>query len=123
LVFALSATGICTAKVPDLVGNWTGPHEGFHKGQETVQQPEEGVVSLIIMEQNDRLFTGNLTYKMANGDEGVDGFAGAIGFDNKTLYIAEFGKGFEMGIEVCVVLAARLPIFDPKLRQIDLSII
>ena len=97
LVFALLATGICTAKVPDLVGNWTGSHEGYHKGQGTVEQLEEGVVSLVINEQNDRVFMGNLTYRMANGAEGTDGFAGAIGSDNKTLYIAEFGTGYDLG--------------------------
>ncbi len=97
LFVALSATGICTAKVPDLVGNWTGSHEGYHKGQGSVEQLEEGVVSLVINEQNDRIFMGNLTYRMANGDEGTDGFAGAIGSDNKTLYIAEFGTGYDLG--------------------------
>jgi hypothetical protein len=97
LVLVLSATGICTAKVPDLVGNWTGSHEGYHKGEGTVEQPEEGVINLIIMEQKDRLFTGNLTYRMVNGAEGVEGFAGAIGSDNKTLYIAEFGEGYDLG--------------------------
>jgi len=53
-------------------------------------------VSYAITEQNDRLFTGNVTY-MENGKEMVEGFAGAIGLDNKTLYVAEFNEGYTFG--------------------------
>jgi hypothetical protein len=32
-----------------------------------------------------------------NGTEIVEGLAGAIGLDNKTLYIAEFNEGYALG--------------------------
>jgi len=57
---------------------------------------ENGSISLVITEQNDRLFTGNLT-AMLNGEEIVKGLAGAIGLDNKALYIAEFDQGYDIG--------------------------
>ncbi|MHB8120465.1 MAG: hypothetical protein ACYDHX_17400 [Methanothrix sp.] len=36
-------------------------------------------------------------YKLENGTEIVEGFFGAIGLDNKTLYIAEFNEGYDLG--------------------------
>jgi hypothetical protein len=48
------------------------------------------------MEQNDRFFAGNLTYKMEDEAEGVETFFGAIASDNKTFYIAEFDKGYDI---------------------------
>jgi hypothetical protein len=97
LVLAISATGIGTAKVPDLVGNWTGFGKGYYEGEGYFGQGENDAVNLTIMEQRDRLFIGNMTYKLPNGTEIVEGFAGAIGLDNKTFYIAEFDSGFDMG--------------------------
>lgn len=97
LVLVLSTTGICSAKVPDLVGNWTGFDEGYFEEVGYVEPTENRVVNLTIMEQRERLFTGNITYKLANGTEIVEGFAGAIGLDNKTFYIAEFDRGYDIG--------------------------
>jgi hypothetical protein len=50
-----------------------------------------------IDEQKDRLFAGNLTIKLKNETTASGGFAGAIGLDNKTLFITRFDKGHSLG--------------------------
>ena len=90
------AMGICAAEVPNLVGNWTGTQNGYVNEDGVAKLFENGSISLVITEQNDRLFTGNLTYTI-NGAELVKGLADAIGLDNKTHYIAEFDQGYDMG--------------------------
>ena len=96
LILAFLATGICAAEVPNLVGNWTGTSNGYFNEDGVAKLSENGSVSLVITEQDDRLFAGNLT-AMLNGAEIVKGLAGAIGLDNKALYIAEFDQGYDMG--------------------------
>jgi homoaconitase/3-isopropylmalate dehydratase large subunit len=80
VLLAFLAMGIGTAEIPDLMGNWISTQNVF----------------LVIVEQNDWIFTGYLTYMM-NGTEIVENFAGAVGLDNKTLYIAEFNEGYDFG--------------------------
>jgi len=58
---------------------------------------ENGSFILTFVEQKDRIFAGNMTFKLNNEAEGGKGFAGAIGLDNKTLYFAEFDKGYTLG--------------------------
>jgi hypothetical protein len=53
-------------------------------------------INIDVTEQKDRLFTGNISYTL-NGTKVVEGFAGAIGLDNKTFYIAEFKEGYDYG--------------------------
>ena len=96
VLMAFLATGVCIAEVPDLLGNWTGSTTGYAAKDGFYKLMENDSISLAIVEQKDRLFTGNITY-MQNGNEMVEGFAGAIGLDNKTLYIAEFDKGYDLG--------------------------
>jgi tetratricopeptide (TPR) repeat protein len=96
VLMAFLSIGICTAQVPDLVGNWTGSQNAYVAGDAAYKLSENESVSLAIVEQKDRLFTGNLTY-LLNGKVIVEGFAGAIGLDNKTLYIAEFNEGYDFG--------------------------
>jgi hypothetical protein len=96
LLLVFLATGICAAEIPNLVGNWTGSQNGYVNENGVAKLFENGSIGLVITEQNDRLFTGNLTYTL-NGAEIVEGLAGAIGLDNKTLYIAEFDQGYDMG--------------------------
>ncbi len=57
---------------------------------------ENGSISYSITDQKDRLFKGNMTYTI-NGTEIAEGFAGAIGRDNKTFHLAEYDKGYDMG--------------------------
>ena len=96
LVLVFLATGITAAKVPDLQGNWTGSWSGYDDGKGYSNVSENGSILFNFEEQKDRLFIGNLTIKLKN--ETVDsGLAGAIGLDNKTLYISEFKKGYSLG--------------------------
>lgn len=95
LVLVFLATGICTAKVPDLIGKWTGSYNGEVSG--SAKLPENKSLNVTVVEQKNRLVTGNMTYKLENGTGIVEGFAGAIGLDNKTLYIAEFKEGYDLG--------------------------
>ena len=96
LVLVFLATGICAAEVPNLLGKWTGVESWYGKVNESTKLIEDKSLNLTVEEQKDRLFTGNLTY-MENGTKIVEGFSGAIGLDNKTLYIAEFKEGYDLG--------------------------
>jgi hypothetical protein len=97
LAMLFLATGICMAEVPDLVGNWTGLESWYGEVNGSVKLIENEGLNLTVAEQKNRLFTGNLTYKSENGTEIVEGFSGAIGLDNKTLYLSEFNEGYDMG--------------------------
>jgi hypothetical protein len=96
LVLAFSATGICAAEIPDLVGNWAGSGPGYQEGTGYVEDAGYVTLSLSIVEQMGRVFTGNMTYQV-NGTDVVEGFVGAIGADNKTFYIAEYVSGHDLG--------------------------
>ena len=96
LVLVFLATGISAAKVPDLQGNWTGSWSGYDDGKGYSNLSENGSILFNFQEQKDRLFVGNLTIKVKN--ETYDsGFSGAIGLDNKTLYISQFDNGYSLG--------------------------
>jgi hypothetical protein len=93
LIFLI--TGICSAQIPDLLGNWNASGNGYIAGDGFYTLPENSL-NFSITEQNGRLFAGNVTY-MENGTEAVEGFAGAVGLDNKTLYRVEFSEGYSLG--------------------------
>ena len=97
LVLVFLATGICAAEVPDLLGKWTGLESWYGAVNGSAKLAENESLNVTVVEQKNRLFTGNLTYKSENGTEIVEGFSGAIGLDNKTLYFAEFNEGYDMG--------------------------
>jgi hypothetical protein len=58
---------------------------------------ENGSIRFNIDEQKDSLFAGNATITLKNETVASGGFAGAIGLDNKTLFIASFDKGYLLG--------------------------
>lgn len=95
VLLAISTTGICAAELPDLVGIWAGKGPGYNDETGYVVDADN-TINFSIMEQNGRLFNGELTYYL-NGTEVVEGFAGTISPDNKTFYIAEFGSGYDVG--------------------------
>ncbi len=95
LLALVFSAGICIAEVPSLVGNWSGSGMGYYKG--VIEKEENGSVILNITEQDDRIFIGNVTFKQENGTYKVEGFAGAIGMDDRTLYMAEFNEGYDLG--------------------------
>jgi hypothetical protein len=97
LVLVFLATGICAAEVPDLLGNWTGSWNGYDDGMGFSNSTENGRFIFTFEEQDDRIFAGNLTINMGNETVVSEGFAGAIGLDNKTLYVAEFDNGYALG--------------------------
>ena len=97
LVPILLVTGTCGAEIPDLLGKWTGLESWYGEVNGSAKLTENESLNVAVTEQKNRLFTGNLTYKEANGTEISEGFAGAIGLDNKTLYFAEFNEGYDMG--------------------------
>ncbi len=97
LAMVFLATGICTAEVPDLLGIWTGSWSSYDEGIGHSNSTENVSIIFAFIEQDDRLFAGNITIKQENETEIGEGFAGAIGLDNKTLYIAEFDKGYSLG--------------------------
>lgn len=97
LVMVFLATGICAAKVPDLLGKWTGLESWYGEVNGSAKLTENGSLNVTVVEQKNRLFTGNLTYNLENRTEIVEGFSGAIGLDNKTLYLAEFNQGYDLG--------------------------
>ena len=90
------ATGICTAQVPNLVGNWTGSQNAYIAENGVYKLSENESTNLVIIEQKDRLFTGYLTYPV-NGKKIIESFAGAIGLDNKTFHMAELNEGYDFG--------------------------
>lgn len=96
LVLVFSAIGVCAAEVPDLTGNWTGSWSAYDAGIGYSNSTENAFV-LAITEQEGRIFSGNITYTQENGTEAIEGIAGAIGPDNKSLYIAESVKGYSLG--------------------------
>jgi len=97
LVLVFLATGISGAEVPDLLGIWTGSWSAYDEGEGYSNSMENGSLIFAFLEQDDRIFAGNITIKLENETEIGEGFAGAIGLDNKTLYIAEFDKGYALG--------------------------
>jgi hypothetical protein len=97
ILLTLLAIGICTAQVPNLVGNWNGSENGYFASNGSYKLAENLNVNLAIVEQKDRLFAGNLTYPLENGTRNTEDFSGAIGLDNRTLYFAEFKEGYNLG--------------------------
>lgn len=92
----LMTMGICTAQVPNLVGNWTGSQNAYVAENGSYKLSENESTSLAITEQKDRLFNGYVTYP-SNGREIVENLAGAISLDNKTFYVAELNEGYDFG--------------------------
>jgi len=96
LALALMTIGICSAEIPDLVGNWTGTWDAYFEN-EFASSTESGSINYTFTEQEGRIFVGNISGKMANGTEVDKSFVGAIGLDNQTLYIAESDRGYTFG--------------------------
>ena len=96
-VLVFLATGISAAEVPDLLGIWTGSWSAYDEGKGYSNSMENRSLIFAFLEQDDRIFAGNITIKLENETEIGEGFAGAIGLDNRTLYIAEFDKGYALG--------------------------
>jgi len=115
------AMGVCAAEVPDLLGNWTGSGNGLYAEDGSTKPIENWSINLTIGEQKDRLFAGNLTYKDENETQIVEGFAGAIGPDNKTLYIAEHKEGYDIGTIISADEIELIYLQDGKKGDIEID--
>ena len=83
---SISAT---PAVVPNLVGNWTGPAKGYTEGI-GFRDSQSVKATMLVTQQQDRVFTGNLSIPYRNGTLRTEGFAGIISQDGKTFRIVEF---------------------------------
>ncbi|MFB3764281.1 MAG: hypothetical protein ACE14P_03425 [Methanotrichaceae archaeon] len=90
------AMGVCTAQIPNLMGNWTGFEKGYDAENGSYKSVENDSINLSFVEQRDRVFTGNVSY-MYKGKAIVEAFAGAINPDNKTFYLTQIDKGYSIG--------------------------
>lgn len=85
------------AEVPNLKGNWTLSWSGYDTEFGYTNATQNEPFLMAITEQQGRIFSGNLSYKHRNGTAATEGLAGAIGYDNKSIYIAEVGGGYALG--------------------------
>jgi hypothetical protein len=97
----LAIIGLSVGDVPNLVGNWTGFGEGYQNGIGYLNKNEAGALTMMISEQKGRFFTGSFIINDSSGHKVIspmtEGFSGIIALDNKTLYIAEYDKGYDIG--------------------------
>jgi hypothetical protein len=121
LVLVFLATGICAAEVPDLLGKWTGLESWYGAVNGSAKLTENESLNVTVVEQKNRLFTGNLTYKSENGTEIVEGFSGAIGLDNKTLYFAEFNEGYDLGTVISDDEIELIYLQDGKMAEVTIG--
>jgi len=97
LVLGLFIVGTGSCQLPNLVGNWTSEPHTFIRAEGIFEQAGGYGTNMTIVDQYDRYFSGSVIYLLSNGTEIMEGFAGVIGFDNTTIYIAEFGNGYNLG--------------------------
>ncbi len=88
--------GSCAAEVPNLIGNWTYSWSEYSEGRGFSNSAENESANFNFVEQKDRIFAGNLMDTLENGTRVIKDFTGAIGLDNKTLYIDE-AKSYTQG--------------------------
>jgi hypothetical protein len=81
--------------IPDLVGSWTGSSEGYHSATGYFH---EGAYQYLlnVAHQEGRIFNGTL---MVSGMEPTRSypFSGVVGTDMKSLFLAEYGTGIDLG--------------------------
>jgi hypothetical protein len=92
----VKGTSFSTA-IPDLVGNWNGTSRGYvdTSGYQIVEE----VIRMDVVEQNDRLFKGQLYFPL-NGTMITKEFAGVLGADGKTIEDVEYPGGFSDGVVI-----------------------
>jgi hypothetical protein len=117
LVLVFLATGICTAKVPDLIGKWTGSESWYGEVNGSAKLTENKSLNVTVVEQKNRLVTGNMTYKLENGTAIDEGVVGAIGLDNKTLYFAEVDGGYDLGTIISTDEIELIYLTDGKMAE------
>jgi len=96
LCMIMGMTGIASADIPNLVGNWTGPYVEYNADTGFADN-EGGFFFLNITEQQDRIFTGYSLYVMDNGTPVTKNLAGVISIDGTELSLAEQNNGYSTG--------------------------
>ncbi len=97
ILLAVFIVGTGSCQLPNLIGNWTSAPHADLLAEGLVEPAGNYGTNMTIVDQYDRYFKGSVIYWLRNGTELTEGFAGVIGFDNTTLYIAEFGSGYNLG--------------------------
>ncbi len=97
----LATIGLTVGTIPNLVGNWTGPSQGYQNGQGFLNTSESGIITMMISEQNGRVFNGTFIINATAEHKVIspmnEGFSGVIASDNKTFYLAENERGYDIG--------------------------
>jgi hypothetical protein len=83
------------AAIPDLVGTWTGPSEGYDEGTGFSDYRDLNL-RMIVTEQKGRIFAGRILF-VVNGTDAAAEFAGAIARDGRSFIMAEKGGGYCFG--------------------------
>jgi hypothetical protein len=101
VALTIATIGLSAAEIPNLTGNWTGSFKGYEKNAGYLDENKTGSLNIVISEQTGRLFTGTFTENSSltqkNQGNWTEGFSGVIGLDNRTLYLAEYDKGYDIG--------------------------
>ena len=64
------------------------------------RESTNSVMTLVVTEQKDRLFTGHMLFPLLSGETRTEGFAGVIDPDGKTLHLVEYTSGYCDGLIV-----------------------
>ncbi len=96
LCMVVCVTGVATADIPNLVGNWTGPYLEYNASG-GYSENEGGFFFLNITEQQDRIFSGNSSYVKADGTPVLMKMAGVISADGKEISVVEQNNGYSHG--------------------------
>lgn len=103
IIFVLLTCGCTTvsqdaspADTPNLVGNWTGPMFGYIEGTGYTTFSDE-TITMSVTEQNDRVFSGVMTFSNKVKSWEDKSFAGIIDRDGRTLTVVEQEGGFCSG--------------------------
>jgi hypothetical protein len=101
VLMMMAAAGLSTAEIPNLIGNWTGSITGYDRNMSYIDINKTGALNMTISDQRGRVFNGSFSLNFSLPQTGpvqtTEGFSGAIGLDNRTLYMAEYDKGYDIG--------------------------
>lgn len=85
-----------TTTTPDLTGKWTGSMTAYVNGTGYVSSPA-GTMTMIVTDQNGRVFNGTMIFTDHNQTTETLYFAGAISNDGKTITLVNEAGGYDTG--------------------------
>ena len=98
--FTAIASAEETGDIPDLIGTWNCIYLEFDSQNLDYEANDTPIRTLHIETQNGRIFEGYKDYVWTEGENSKqikERFLGAIGNDNKTLYLNDFSSGVAFG--------------------------